>query len=167
MIKKKEKKPIVLVDKAIESFEEDLIGVEYYVKSLNEAIKKGARVISVNSKYGGGKSSICNLLTKNSKYRKKSCISLWDVTMKVDNNAEKLDVLSFYKSFLFQLSADFYNEKYSRYISNALNKSSGFINIFFKTIGVKVLFIFSCIFGALFYISKSIKTVKKVSGQTT
>lgn len=161
-------RPFVLVDKAINTDEDDYIGVNYYVETLVEAINKGASIISINSKYGGGKSSVCNLLKKNTDFKKSSVISLWDVTMEAQKNDEvsiesktntKFDVISFYKSFLFQLSADFYNEKYSRYISKALNKTTGLINMFFKTRGVLSLFIISFIFGALYLIFDGVKFI--------
>lgn len=148
--------PFVLIDKAINDIKDDYIGVDYYIKSLKEAIKQDATVISINSEYGGGKSSVCNLLANEKEYGLVSKISLWDVTLenktsdaliKVEKKESyKFDVLSFYKSFLFQLSADYYSESYSRYVSKSLNKNTGIVNLFFKTPKIRAYFIVGCLF---------------------
>ena len=67
--------PFVLIDKAINDIKDDYIGVDYYIKSLKEAIKQDATVISINSEYGGGKSSVCNLLANEKEYGLVSKIS--------------------------------------------------------------------------------------------
>lgn len=157
------KVPFVLIDKPINDIENDNIGIPCYIESLNEAINQGARVISINSKYGGGKSSVCNILKKNNRYNKTSTISLWDVIIEQKNgkkNKVELDVMSFYKSFLFQLSSDFYGDKYSQYISKALNKKTGFINIFFKTRIVLWSFILACVFAGIYILFEGINHVE-------
>ena len=149
------KNPVVFIDKSIDNIKDDLIGIDHYVDSLKEAINQGAHVISINSKYGGGKSSVCNILMKDDKFGKVSKVSLWDVALdnktlkqQEENNNDtmyKFDVMTFYKSFLFQLSADFHSEEYSRYVSKSLNRNSGSINIFLKSRKLRNCFLCGCI----------------------
>ncbi|MCM1237734.1 MAG: hypothetical protein NC489_47330 [Ruminococcus flavefaciens] len=137
-----------------------MIGVEAHIATLKEAINNGAEVISLSSSYGGGKSSVCKLLSKDELFYKTSTISLWDVaidkqTIYIDgNNKESLEpqlnIIDLYISFLFQLSSDFYDEKYSRYISKALNKSTTFFNVFLKNKIAKVLFVLTMFFLGIY-----------------
>ncbi len=157
-------KPLAIVNKEIETEEEDLIGVEAHIATIKDAINNGAEVISLSSSYGGGKSSVCKLLSKDELFYKTSTISLWDVAIDkqiIDANAKdgngkiskaesRLNIIDLYKSFLFQLSSDFYDEKYSRYISKALNKSTTFFNIFLKNKIAKVLFVLTMFFLGIY-----------------
>ena len=48
------------VKNKINDIKDDYIGVDYYIKSLKEAIKQDATVISINSEYGIRR--ICGIL---------------------------------------------------------------------------------------------------------
>lgn len=152
-------KPLAIVNKEIETEEDDLIGVEAHIATIKEAINNGAEIISLSSSYGGGKSSVCKLLSKDKLFYKTSTINLWDVAIDKQNTGYdlnsnqselKLNLIDMYKSFLFQLSSDFYDEKYSRYISKALNKSTTFFNVFLKTKLAKFFFALTMLFLGIY-----------------
>lgn len=156
--KRKKGKKNILLNKEITKKEEDFIGIDSYVESLKKAIKEGAQSISISSKYGGGKSSICNGLIAKKKFNRVSKISLWDVI--IDSKETDINIITLYKSFLFQLSADFYSEKYSRYISKVLNKSTGVLSVFFKTKIIKFCFLLSCFFGIMYLLLHGVEKIK-------
>lgn len=167
------KKEWVLVNKSISSFKEDLIGVESYVDSINEAIDKGANIISLSSSYGGGKSSVCKLLNHDGRYEKVSFISLWEVPLskkrleKKDSTEEKfidkpIETIDFYRSFLYQLAADFCDIKEAKYISKLLNKTTGFFSFSLKKKKMEILFFASLVTLGLSLLVKGIKEIKSV-----
>lgn len=149
----KEKSKVVL-DREIDNFTEDFIGVDEHVQTIKSAIEGGAEIISLSSGYGGGKSSLCNILSKDKTFNKVSIVSLWDVIIDKDSKdskddkiqKEEINILNLYKSFLYQLAGSFHSSRYSNYVNKALNKTTTFFNIYSKTKG----FIFSAIFFIIF-----------------
>lgn len=151
----------VIIDKEIQTIEDDIIGIEAHVDTLKDAINEGAGLISLSSGYGGGKSSICNIISNDKMFNKTSVVSLWDVVIDKDKKIIKtgntieieqneFSSLNLYKSFLFQLAGDFHGARYSRYINKALNRTTTFFNIYSKG---KIFFlcIFSIILSSLTY----------------
>ena len=107
-----------LVNKEIIDLSEDYIGIDNYIESIESAIDENAKIICINSTFGGGKSSICSILKKSKKISKKSSISLWDVSIDAKRNLSKIkgematekaniDIMSFYSSFLYTLYSSF------------------------------------------------------------
>lgn len=158
---KKAKYDLLFVDKPIEDKSEDILNITEYVDSLNNAIEQGASFISINSSYGAGKSSVCNLLKTNRKYNKVSTVSLWDAvidkpdvhkckknqlifsdeTKKTnaqiietdeENNESEEEALSYYKSFLYKLSSDYNSIRNAKYVSGVLNKKTGLFTMLLR-----------------------------------
>ena len=71
--------------------------------------------------------------------------------------------MTFYKSFLFQLSADYHSEDYSRYVSKSLNKNTGSINIFLKSRSLKNAFVCGCIFLFIYGVLLGVGEIKSSS----
>lgn len=133
-----EEKSKVILDRKIDNFADDFIGVNEHVQTIKSAIDGGAEIISLSSGYGGGKSSLCNILSKDKTFNKVSVVSLWDVIIDKDNKEKKaqkeeFNILSLYKSFLYQMAGSFHSSRYSNYINKALNKTTTFFNIYSKT----------------------------------
>lgn len=144
----------ILIDKPISEYKDDYIGVGYQVQSIVDAVNKGASIISINSQYGTGKSSICNLLARENCFDKVSNISLWeniDETKGSEHN-QNIDIFSFYKSFLFKLASDFHGVQFAKYVDKSLNKSSGSISLFLKNKNLLVSIILLLFFVLGFYL---------------
>ena len=125
-------KLIPIVDKEIKSLEDDVIGISNQVDILKQVINDGASVIAISSSYGGGKSSVCNILSKSEMFKKSSTISLWDVNNnQINHNNDNIENPLF-SSFLYQLASDYGGITYAKYISKAMNKRTTFFNVYFK-----------------------------------
>lgn len=154
------KKTNVTLNSSINSLNEDFIGIDYYIENLNNAIDNGARKILISSGFGGGKSSICNLLERNKRFNHVSRVSLWDISVEEKKlTQEEQENTSLYKSFLFKLSSDFCGREHSKHVSKLLNKSTGLIKIWLKNKKTVVLFVFLLIFIGLFLLSNTINGV--------
>lgn len=154
-------KKMAILDKEITNLSEDFIGVEEYIRSIKNAINDGAEIVSLSSGYGGGKSSLCNILSKDKMFNKVSKVSLWDVIVDKDNKCKKTDcrtesntpknseretnILNLYKSFLYQLSGSFHSSRYSNYVNKALNKTTTFL-IYIQKAEVLFLVLFSSLY---------------------
>lgn len=165
------KKSKVIIDKEIVSINDDYIGIEQHVNTIKDAINDGAELISLSSGYGGGKSSLCKILSNDEMFGKTSIVSLWDVVIDKDykqSTQEKngtdqpkditpekeFSLLNLYKSFLFQLAGDYKSARYSKYVNKALNKTTTFFNIYSKSrlffFSIVLFFIFGLVYALSF-----------------
>ena len=160
------RKSNVIIDKEITSINDDYIGVEQHINTIKDAINEGAELISLSSGYGGGKSSLCKILSNDEMFEKTSIVSLWDVIIDKDNkqsaqtndsrasHEKEFNLLNFYKSFLFQLAGDYKSAKYSKYVNKALNKTTTFFNVYSKggwfIFNIVLFFIFGFIYALSF-----------------
>lgn len=127
------KKLQVFLNKPIDKLSNDWIGVESYVNVLKNSIECGANVIAITSKFGGGKSSLIELLQKEIKDEKYLGIrkykfvkiNLWSHL----NNVSMNDPLKLHKEFVYQLASQMNK---NNYISNRMNRNFGFFKIEFK-----------------------------------
>lgn len=159
----------VIIDKEIISINDDYIGVEQHVNTIKDAINGGAELISLSSGYGGGKSSLCKILSNDEMFEKTSIVSLWDVIIDKDtkkgvqNNdlktsqEKEFSLLNLYKSFLFQLAGDYKSARYSKYVNKALNKTTTFFNVYAKSRWFILNIILFFIFGFLYALSFGIE----------
>lgn len=120
--------PIVFVNNPITNAEEDVIGFETQVDTLQCAIDSGANMIGIIADYGSGKSSMTELLSMSMKKKfspKPIKINMWDCLSSVSMNekiSESVSILT--KSFLYQLSNG-YKPSFGRYINKILSKNYG------------------------------------------
>lgn len=159
-----------LVNKEIIDLNEDYIGIDNYIESIESAIDENAKIICINSTFGGGKSSICSILKKSKKISKKSSISLWDVSMDAKRNLSKIkgematekaniDIMSFYSSFLCQLSADFKSIGYSKYVNKVLNKSTTLFKMVLRKASIWILSLIALVSFSLAYLCQGINSI--------
>jgi len=121
----------VFINKPIKTVSDDLVGFEVQIKSIKEAINKGANSIGVISDYGTGKSSLTELISlEDVLYCKPIKINLWDClndisSKKQCNNAKYEDapIKVLTKSFLFQLASQ--ERKIAKHINKRLSKNYG------------------------------------------
>lgn len=132
----KENKSVVFVNKPIMDDNEDLIGIESYIKRVEKAIDEGSNVIGIVGDYGIGKSSLIRLI-KN-KYNKETItlkkgrkeisefknkvipVNLW--------GKDKLKDEELTAEFLFQISNGC-NKNFASYIAKKIGKNYGIIGI--------------------------------------
>jgi hypothetical protein len=126
----KKYQPIVFVNNPITSTEEDVIGFDAQVDTLQCAINNGANMIGVIADYGSGKSSMAEMLSLSVQEEGNPPpirINMWDClsnTNKKDKISENVSTLT--KSFLYQLSNG-YNDKLGKYVNKLLSKNYGSI----------------------------------------
>lgn len=159
--------PIVFVNNPITQKNEDVIGFDSQIKTLNKAIEQGAKIIGVIADYGTGKSSLTELLVNNinddqkqkcSSCRKKTCkpiyVNLWDSLNKNNNGNDKEEHISVLtRSFLYQLSRG-YDIRFGKHINRLLSKN--YENISFSINASKknyFMIIVACTLFTLYLIS--------------
>lgn len=120
-------KKLIFLNKPISDIKADWIGVSSYVEKLQDAIEEGADMIAVLSDFGGGKSTLIELLEAKYKSIENGCcfyrVNLWShLESKIDTSVE------IHKAFLYQLISQMDHKK-SSYISKRLNKNYGLFKI--------------------------------------
>lgn len=127
----------VFINKPIESANDDLVGFDVQIKSIKDAIKKGANSIGVISDYGTGKSSLTELIgLEDENYCIPIKVNLWDCLSDgkehtptngretyIDSNIKVLT-----KSFLFQLASGDKSNKLAKHINKRLSKNYGILS---------------------------------------
>jgi len=143
--KKESINSVVYVDKPISDAEKDLIGVKAQVKSIETAIKDGARIIGIVGDYGTGKSSLASMLGDEDDTK---IISLWDCIKdnKASGENDKIDGIPvIIKSFLYQLACgNDDNGMLSNYVNKLLSKNYGKLSIDF--INKQQCILLTCLF---------------------
>ncbi len=155
-------KPIVFINKPIQSREEDVIGVEAHIASVKEAIDKDANIIGIVSGYGTGKSSIVDIMSKEHKSLDCITINMWDSLENNNDNNENESLGVLIKSFIYQLG-----KKKRNSIGNHVNKMlSNNYNIFSFSAGFARFWIclfFALLFVSLFFIAGSSKNADVIN----
>jgi hypothetical protein len=133
--KKKEKaSSLIYLNQPICDTNSDWIGMSVYVNKIDVAIQNGAQMIAITSDYGGGKSSLIELLEVKYKPSRKSKkkifkISLWGFLngeeKHVDSESKSIDL---HKSFLYQIGNNI-NPNLGAYISRRLSKNFGLFKV--------------------------------------
>ena len=114
--------PIVFMNTPISEDEEDLLGIRPTVDAIKSAIQSGAKMIGVIADYGTGKSSLTDMLCKDSSSNAIK-INMWDSLSKQKSQSEDdVEVISeLTKSFLFQLALG-HSTNAAKYVNRKLSK---------------------------------------------
>lgn len=167
MYKKKSKieiekyQPIVFVNNPITNTEEDVIGFDSQVETLQCAIDNGANIIGIIADYGSGKSSMSEMLSFSEQCKGNPApikINMWDCLSNINEN-EKLseNVSTLTKSFLYQLSNG-HSGRFGKYVNKILSKNYG--NIVLAINNAKRFWIWFIVAGVLY----TIYQISSVSG---
>ena len=124
----------LLSEKPLGPEDEDLIDMQPYVDVLNSALNDPSNeLIWLKGEFASGKSTVTNLLEKNSKNFEFYHIDLWSTQTSNDENLKNLDddTLRLEKNFLYQLASktDAINPDY---VIKKINKKFGQFDITFK-----------------------------------
>lgn len=133
--------PIVFVNSPITNLDDDIVGFNTQVKTIEKGIEDGATMIGIVADYGTGKSSVTDILSeiiinKPYKYPKPIRINMWDCLQ--NRQIENDDVIvsneigDLTKSFLFQL-ANGKNRKLASYVNKRLSNNYGLLSIGFSS----------------------------------
>ena len=98
-------KSIIFMNKPIAESDVDVIGISSAVDAVENAIDNGAKMIGVIAEYGAGKSSLTEMLNRDSE-KEQIKINLWDSLDR--SNEDKKDescIDSLTKTFIYQLAA--------------------------------------------------------------
>ena len=129
-------KPIVFVNNPINNKDNDVVGFDSQVDTIESAIVNGATMIGVVADYGAGKSSVTEMLsnkiTKRDKPRKKYpkpiVVNMWDCLQNKSNDSISSEISDLTKSFLFQL-ANGKSRKLASYINKRLSSNYGLLSL--------------------------------------
>ena len=121
-------KPMVFLNTPIHNKEEDIIGFQTYVDTLQEAINKDAQMIAITSPFGAGKSSVTELLRAKKEDQKVVNISMWSHLCKQKSNKIEDQTIELHRSFLYQIVSKLNPDK-GTYISRRLSKNYGLLKL--------------------------------------
>jgi len=124
----KEIESIIYLNREIDCKEVDEIGILSHVESLQKAIDSGAEMIAITSDFGGGKSSLVNLLeleNKKNSNRKFCKVNLWSQLK------DNMTTIELHKAFLYQLAYQIKKDK-GEYVCKRLSNNYGLLKINFK-----------------------------------
>lgn len=130
--KKNEKdkhKSLLYLNQPISEEEYDWIGVSSYVDKIQTAIEQGAKMVAITSDFGGGKSSLIQLLQKRYKFKLIGTqYRFYKVNLWCHLSKKEQDTAQFHKTLLYQLANQIHPRKGS-YINKRLSKNYGLIKI--------------------------------------
>ncbi len=149
IIEKNINEPVVYVNKPINNYEEDILGVQTHINRIDNAIENGANVIGIIGDYGTGKSSLIELL-KN-KYSNAITINMWNNSYTEINNENKTGITDLTKNFLFQMAIG-EDTKFAQYINKKLSKNYGILSIMKSGKRFWLYFVFAIIFWGMYKI---------------
>ena len=140
----KEIEPIVFVNSPITSINDDIVGFDTQIKTIEKAIEDDATLIGIIADYGTGKSSVTDILSesivkKPYKHPTPIKINMWDCIQNnsiIMGNSNESSVTNeigdLTKSFLFQL-ANGKSRKLASYINKRLSNNYGLLSIGFSS----------------------------------
>ena len=118
-------KGLVYLNNPIDNEKDDWIGLNHYIERIKYAIDNNASMIAITSVFGGGKSSLTNLLIEKIENNKEEAtdicvINMWSQVNNCDND-------HLHKTFLYQL-AGCVGEN-DGYVGKLLSKNFGLIKV--------------------------------------
>lgn len=134
------------LERPIKRVEDDFIGFDAQVDALFTNIKEGARMISVVSDYGSGKSSLVDLL------KSKLCLLKYKVIKINLWNVEEGDTEDLHSQFLFQLTKGLRKRRLI-YLTKKLNSNYKNASISFKNFSSYVLFAVALFFFVISFLN--------------
>ena len=154
-------KPIVFVNNPINNKDNDVVGFDSQVDTIESAIVNGATMIGVVADYGAGKSSVTEMLsnkiTKRDKPRKKYpkpiVVNMWDCLQNKSNDSISSEISDLTKSFLFQL-ANGKSRKLASYINKRLSSNYGLLSLGVNSRWAWVCFIIALVSFGVSQLSK-------------
>ena len=131
MEENKQQKSLIYLNQPVSSEEADWIGVSSYVDKVHDVIQLGAEMIAITSDYGGGKSSVIELLEAKEKNEKKAKsqfikVNLWAHSELPPGSEEA--TLELHKSLLYQIVSQISPSKGS-YLTKRLSRNYGLLGI--------------------------------------
>ncbi len=124
---------MVFLHSPIEDETKDIVGVDTYVDKLSAAISNGAQMIAIISRFGAGKSSIAELLTKKRgkiKNEKIIKLSMWSqsTALQSDKSTDGAALVDLHRTFVYQLASQI-DIRTGTYISRRLSKNYGLLKL--------------------------------------
>lgn len=140
-------KSIIFMNKPIAESDVDVIGISSAVDAVENAIDNGAKMIGVIAEYGAGKSSLTEMLNRDSE-KEQIKINLWDSLDR--SNEDKKDescIDSLTKTFIYQLAAG-KGKGVANHVNKILSRNYGILSF---SVGLKRVWAY--LIFALFFLS--------------
>lgn len=149
-------KPILYINNPINDLNQDIVGFETQIASIEQAIDSGATMIGLIADYGTGKSSVTDILCQKKSKSKKSKetpikINMWDTIESVSGSEQSVNDLT--KTFLFQL-ANGSSSQLGSYVNKRLSKNYRLLSFGVHSIWAWITFAVSLVLFGLSKISE-------------
>lgn len=142
---------LVFLNTPIRSKDEDVIGLQAHVDSLQTAIDAGAQMIAVTSPFGAGKSSVTELLRQQNPNQRIIGVSMWSHLCKDGESEDSISTIDFHRSFLYQIVSQL-NDRMGSYISRRLSKNYGLLKLHTESVRYYVFAFLALVLFILGYV---------------
>lgn len=152
-------KQLVFLNTPIYDENDDVLGFQAHVNTLQTAIDSGAQMIAITSPFGAGKSSVTELLRTRNSNQYVINVSMWSHLCKKDENNKENQTTELHRSFLYQIVSNL-SAKNGAYISRRLSKNYGLLKLhtespryYFIAFLALVFFMFGYMLPYVFHVS--------------
>lgn len=119
---------LLYLNQPVKEAEKDLIGMTAYVKNIMAAIKNGAQMVGITSDFGGGKSTLIDMLENEYDFIERLKYKFCRVNLWCQTEGDAPNAVDLHKTFLYQLTSQIRPGKGS-YVSRRLSRNYGLLKI--------------------------------------